>query len=549
MRFISDPSLPGHGDITGVFFNRDRSVVAVASAFRLLTNPPARASYGGQGLRYRVALYRPPETRPFTVSDRLRYSVNDVAFHPSEPIIAIATGSYDGGWMFEGELVVWDWETDRHSNKIGPIPEVVHCKFCDDGSCIIALVRPWDEGSPDGLGDPFTTLFEIHATYSTDIFEGVFDGNSIDRQISRQAPLSARDVKSDPRFPSRVEDLETILRREFKIERFKSRSPVWDVAWLGDDGIGMVHDDCQLEVLGSDGVYKHSFVGLGHGVQIFKRPNPLIHAIHYDEAAESSAVSVGSQLLRYDGAELSAVADFNGRYTFSVSRDGWILGRQDRSLDRTAEEQDVIGNPSLDAWSKHDFGHYDVFNHFLRVDGSPYLFAVQGSPPTSHERKHICLVSKDGSLRRLWPLLRDTGPHSSHAMECAFGYVADSAGEGMIASGRHHNPNPQQPYTGFIYRNQLQDGKELWRHKTKASATTIKAIPGHEIILAAFLNGEVAAIESGSGTVLEWTEFRPGGELSVVFSFDISAENIVIGTIDGRIGILPVSVFLKSGIN
>lgn len=554
MQFISDPSLPGQGDITGLYLNRDRSVVAVTSQFRLLTNPPARASYGGQRLRYRVALYHPPETKPFAVLDSLRYSVNDVAFHPSEPTIAIATGSYDGGWAFEGELVVWDWEGRRHSNKTGPIPEVVRCSFSDAGSSIIALVRPWDEGSDD-LGDPFDSFYEIWATYSGDFFEGEFDSSSIAQQISQQIPLSEKDIESNPRFSSQAEHPEPTLQQVFKLDGFKFRSPIWDVAWLGNGGIGIVHDDCQLEVLDSKGVHKRSFVGFGHGVQIFARPNLLVHAVQYPRASLYSRASKGwddacsSRLLRFDGTELRAVADFKGQFTYSVSRDGWVLGRRDRTADRTPAEKDVIGDPSLGVWCRYDFGHYDVFNHFLRVDDSPYLFLVQGSPPTSHEHKHVCVVSHDGSVRQLWSILPETRQHSGHAMECAFGYLADSFGEGLIASGYDLYSNSQQPYPGFIYRKRLEDGKELWRHDTKASATAIKAIPGHEVILAAFLNGEVAAIESGSGAILEWTEFRPDGDLSVVFSFDVFAERIIFGAIDGRVGILPVSILLNSGIN
>lgn len=549
MRFISDPSLPGHGIITGVFFNQDRSVIAVASAFDLLTNPPARASYGGQTLRYRVALYRPPNAKPFAVFDHLLYPANDVGFHPYEPAVVIATGRYDGGWAFEGELIVWDWGVGRYSNEIGPIPEVVRSRFCDDGSCIIAHVRPWDEDASDGQRDPFDTFYEIRAAYSADLYEGVFNSGSIAQQISNQHPLSAKEVDYDPRHLGGVEKLESALRQEFGLAEFKARSAIWDVAWLGDSEIGIVHDDCQLEILDPDGRTKSKFVGPGHGVQIFRHPTPLVHVAHQDEAAESWPDSFGSQLLRYDGVELGAVVDFEGRYTFSVSQDGWILGRRDRSFKMAGGGMDVIGDPGLMDWSKHNLGHYDVFNHFLRVDGAPYLFAIQGKPPSSHERKHFCLVSTEGSVRQLWPILRDTGDYSSHAMECAFGYVADSAGEGIIASGRHHSPDPRQPYTGFIYRKQLQDGKEIWRHETKASATAIKAISGHEVILVAFLNGDVAAIESSSGTILQWSEFRPGGELSVIFSFDISAKNIVVGTVDGRVGIQPISEFLESGIN
>ena len=52
-RFIDDPTLPGTGKVTRVFWNHDRSILAVPSAFPPLTQPPARAVYGGQQLRYR----------------------------------------------------------------------------------------------------------------------------------------------------------------------------------------------------------------------------------------------------------------------------------------------------------------------------------------------------------------------------------------------------------------------------------------------------------------------------------------------------------------
>jgi hypothetical protein len=31
--------------------------------------------------------------------------------HPSLPVMAIATGDYDGGWRFEGQLALWNWHT------------------------------------------------------------------------------------------------------------------------------------------------------------------------------------------------------------------------------------------------------------------------------------------------------------------------------------------------------------------------------------------------------------------------------------------------------
>jgi len=89
MDFLADPSLPGLGQLAGAFLRTGGDVLALFSAYRLLTEPPARAAYGGQQLRYRVALYRRGERHPFAAFDRLRYRVNDIAFHPSLPDTAL----------------------------------------------------------------------------------------------------------------------------------------------------------------------------------------------------------------------------------------------------------------------------------------------------------------------------------------------------------------------------------------------------------------------------------------------------------------------------
>ncbi len=546
MQFISDPSLPGHGRITGVFFNRNQSICAITSAFHLLINPPARASYGGQRLRYRVALYHPPETKPFAVFDQLRYPVNDVAFHPTEPTAAIATGSYDGGWMFDGELIVWNSETGQHSTVIGPIPEVVRCVFSSDGSHIIAFVRPWTEESPEHLDDPFDSFYEVLASYEAEIFEGVFNKESIAQQISAQHPKSSADMASDSRLPVRVEDPEDAVRRAFKLETIRTRPAVWDVAWLDIDRIGLVHDDCQLEVLGPDGTTKQEIRGTSYGSEILKAEQFLVHAVLIKESAEGWLERLGSQILKYDGSTLTEKVFFEGDFAFSISRDGRILGRRSRGYEDKTGQLDVLGTSDLDRWSRHDFGHYDVFNHFLRVDGSPYLFSLQGTPPGSHERKYLCTIGPDGSLNRLWPVSPD---RSHHAMDCAGAYVADSHGESLILSGRYHNPNPSRAYSGFICRRGLETGKEIWCHQTRANATAIKSIPSRDIIVVTFLNGEIAAIESTSGKILQWSEFRPDGQLSVIFSFDVSDQKIVIGTMDGRVGIIPIKDFMTSGMN
>ncbi|WP_435593601.1 hypothetical protein [Nocardia sp. bgisy118] len=40
-----------------------------------------------------------------------RFPVHAMAFHPSLPVLAVGSGRYDGGYFFEGELLLLDLET------------------------------------------------------------------------------------------------------------------------------------------------------------------------------------------------------------------------------------------------------------------------------------------------------------------------------------------------------------------------------------------------------------------------------------------------------
>lgn len=49
---------------------------------------------------------------------RTRFPVHALAFHPTAPLLAVGTGEYDGGYFFEGELLLLDWETGATTSLI-----------------------------------------------------------------------------------------------------------------------------------------------------------------------------------------------------------------------------------------------------------------------------------------------------------------------------------------------------------------------------------------------------------------------------------------------
>jgi hypothetical protein len=157
--------------------------------------------------------------------------------------------------------------------------------------------------------------------------------------------------------------------------RASSIAPIWDIAILSADSIGYVHDECLLEVADFQGTVRQSFLGRGHGSQLFRTPKPLLYIVEPDDEGKYPWNNRGMMLLQLDDDQLHELVRAPGTYTFSVDRNCVVLGRRDRSFQTQREDAtvDLILNLRSREVTWHDFGHYDVFNHYLRVDGAPTL--------------------------------------------------------------------------------------------------------------------------------------------------------------------------------
>lgn len=82
----------------------------------------------GRGLLAVAGVHEFGSTAPVGVYDtgdlacrallRARYPVHAMAFHPRLPLLAVGTGRYDGGYFFEGELLLLDVETGSATSLI-----------------------------------------------------------------------------------------------------------------------------------------------------------------------------------------------------------------------------------------------------------------------------------------------------------------------------------------------------------------------------------------------------------------------------------------------
>ncbi|MFE4463025.1 hypothetical protein ACFROC_37195, partial [Nocardia tengchongensis] len=87
---------------------------------------------------------------------RARYPVYAMAFHPSHPLLAIGTGRYDGGYSFQGELLLLDLETrtTRSLFEGAMGREVLGLEWLSDRELRVLMAPPddyndksaWEEG-------------------------------------------------------------------------------------------------------------------------------------------------------------------------------------------------------------------------------------------------------------------------------------------------------------------------------------------------------------------------------------------------------------------
>ena len=547
---ISTPTIAGSGAISAVFAGPAGTMLAIASSFPLLTNPPGRAAYMGQHLRHRLALHRPGERAPFAVFDRLRLPINDVGFHPSDPVVAIAAGSYDGGYVFEGELWFWDWRSDRAWQPAKAVPEVERCRFSADGRQLDILVRPWDEGSAEaeGADDPFDRFYPARVPYapaaSAEPVAVVIDAAAA---IARDAlPVTAGGMRD-------AAAVERSLKDWLALGALDRRGAIWDLAFLDARRVAAVHDGCLMEVHDLAAGTVKSFRQDGrHGAAILRTVPPVVVA-----RAGPGFAGEGVDLLRFTGEALVDTAHFAGHYAFSAASDGALVGRLDRHRAGKASG-DVIMTSATAAPRLADLGHYDCFNHFLGIDGAPALFVIQGAPPDQHQHKRLCRVRADGTVEPLWPLLADDGSPASHAMECLGCHVEDELGPAVVLAGRHYDPDPRRGERGFLFRRPVGPAEagrtgspgrlrraavpaDTWRHATAAAASAMAFMPAAGLVAVAFLDGGLSLFDAADGTVAVAGRVTIGGIPTVIYAMDAHDETLALGTFDGRIAVVTVA--------
>lgn len=433
--------------------------VAIASSASPIYRP-GRLANDGLHIRHRVTVYDHAR-RLIDVLDVARYPVNDLAWSGSR--LAIATGSYDGGAAFEGELLVWDVDTGEVRRPLAFCREVRRVQWRDDA--ILALLAP-DTDEDDAV-------YEVLVP-------------DVDRAITRAEDPRVRVGTTDWAPPA---------------------PPPWPVP-----GAGPIQDVCFVPA---------GVVATGPAL-CTRWDRDLRHPERTDGPDGFQLLHVGGRVLvvskgalhTLDGAEVC---------TFEKPRhcstDGHHILARDVSPDRRDQVLDAAG---ATVWSG-DLGHFDLFNHGVRVDGG--LWFLRGTPKSDHRRKCLVRIGPDGAEERVVPFDPPTGHHMSPT-----GCVV---GDDLVVGYYVHHPHPGRGERALARLR--HDGSNAWRTRLACTPVALAPVPDWGLVLVATLDGKLTLIDDKTGKIAEDVRLQLDGVDLVPTCLAVDGARAAVACHDGRV--------------
>ncbi|MEJ7600329.1 MAG: hypothetical protein WKG01_20635 [Kofleriaceae bacterium] len=203
----------------------------------------------------------------------------------------------------------------------------------------------------------------------------------------------------------------------------------------------------------------------------------------------------------------------------SVDRHGRVLARStgDGAPDEVLAPD---GRVLLEA----RLGHYDCFNHSLRIDHAEDLYFLQGRPSDQHQHKHVYRIDQHQLLHEVcaWD-----GTHE-HLM-CGSAVLADGD---LVRCVRVYDPSANRG----LYRIERMSlaGEVAWRIKLRAEATAIVEWPAAGAIVFTLVDATLGIVDIETGEPHQLGVFMLDRLPTVVTALAVHDETLIMGTVDGR---------------
>ncbi|WP_438305909.1 outer membrane protein assembly factor BamB family protein [Streptomyces sp. HUAS TT11] len=431
--------------------------------------------------------------------------------------MAVGTGQYDGGYSFEGELLLIHLDSGDVVSALQYSREVLGVEWrsetalrlvlapCDDwenpqaheqGHAVVVARSDWGAVGQGSIGaeelaapaDPV-----VKPDHSAEARRFLADvAASAGRQWSVRRRVWAVEGTDDGRV---LAALDGVLA--------ESWLPSGDLQWVVEDEEG----GRQL-VLASDGtsVWTNAERRSRRKGRTWETSAPRLARIAVDtgQVLETLSPGVFTVLVAGDHRTILRPLDYRGK-------------RPQQLL--MFDLEGPVDGPEV--------GAFDPFNHpfVVRRPSRPYML-VGTDPDKPHRDKWVTALHADGTLRRLFP-------HSWVPEEHHFGGPAVEIGQSLVYAGTVHDGHGLQPGGAYVVRRSL-NGSVRWQYRTDHPATALDTDGG--TVYVAYNSGALTALDADDGSVRWHTELEVDGAPTAALSLAVTPQgHLLIGTIDGRI--------------
>ncbi|MFF9867183.1 PQQ-binding-like beta-propeller repeat protein [Streptomyces sp. NPDC013953] len=444
------------------------------------------------------------------------YPVRSLAFHPVLPLLAVATGSYDGGYFFEGELLLVDLDTGTVVSALEDWREVRAVEWLSGTALRLVLSPPDDWDNPGAHGQGHTAVVERAD------WRAVADGAIGARELAAPPePLPVRDSAEEARR----------LLAELAAAAglpWSRRRRVWAVEGLEDGRVLAALDGVLAESWLPSGERQWAVGDEQGGRQLVPAAGGTsVWANSERRGRRSPADRETTRLVRIavDGGRVLETADPEGPVVLVPGGGRAVLRPLEVPRGRTGRLVLLrSGGPA----EGPGVSGFDPFNHAfpVRRAGRPYLL-VGSDPGEPHVDKWVTALEADGTLRRLFP-------HSWAAEEHHGGGPAVETGRSLVHAGTVHHGHGLQPGGAYVVRRSLTDGAVRWQYRSDHPATALDT--DGATVYVTCNSGSLVALDAGDGSVRWRTELRVGGAPTVGLSLAVApGDRLLVGTVDGRI--------------
>lgn len=240
------------GEPYRIFQDQGRGLVAIASQMPHLGYPGHWLFPDASPSAHRLSIYN---QRDGTMLGCIptKHPINDVCFSPDGKNVVIATGTYDGGWCFEGFLLRFFYHAGRVEQLLGQCRKVSACRYESDGS-ITALVRPENEEefAEEGL-DAWSIVQCVKIGSAQDQWSA--ESPERPRKDARMVGLPPS-VPSDHGFHNVILNPTTDHRRSWQQEatrwleevRAEYYTGIWNLRWMNREAFDSLGNGLAIDV-------------------------------------------------------------------------------------------------------------------------------------------------------------------------------------------------------------------------------------------------------------------------------------------------------------